>query len=105
MFLKDLSQRFQLWNTFRPLPFWSTEPVFEFGRQALKVQIVLGEVIDRVVALGPELDVVQIRVDRAGDVAGERPWGCGPDEEMATKWPDPWYPGLIFSAVSTIFRA
>ena len=82
LLLEDLRQCFQLADAFRPFPFGTSEAVFEFGCQSLKVQIVLCEVVDGVVAFGLDPDVVQIGVDRASDVAGERPRGCGPDKEV-----------------------
>ena len=82
LFFEDLSQRLEFRHAFRPFPFRATEAIFEFSGQPLEVQIVLGEVVDRVIAFCLDPDVVQIRIHRAGDVAGECPWGCGPDEEV-----------------------
>ena len=48
----------------------------------MEVQVVLGKVVDRVVAFGLDFDVVKIQVHGTRDVAGERPRSCGPDEEV-----------------------
>ena len=82
LFLEELGECFQLADAFRPFPFRASKAVAEFGRQSLKVEIVFCEVVDGIVPFGLDFDVVQIGIDRTGDVAGKRPRGCGPDEEV-----------------------
>ena len=81
LFLKDLSNRFQLADAIRPLPFRSAETVLEFSRQSLEIQIVFCEIVYGIVFVGLDFDVVEIRVDRGTNIAGQRPRSCCPDQQ------------------------
>ena len=68
LFLKDLAERFQLGNVFRPTPFGAAESVFEFAAETLDVEVVGSEIVNGVVALAAKPDIVQIRIHRTGNV-------------------------------------
>ena len=82
LLFEDLPNALELWHTARPRPFRSAEAFFELFRKPREFQVVLGEVINAVVALAAQLDVIEVRIDGGGDVAGQRPRGCGPDQKI-----------------------
>ena len=79
---ENLSQRLQLRNVLRPLPFRSSESFFELSFQPFEVEVVFREVVDRAVTFGFDLHVVEFRVHGGGDVTGQRPGSRRPDEQI-----------------------
>ena len=78
---EDLGECFQLRRAFRPLPFGPAEAFFEFPREAFEVEVFFRKIVNGVVTVCLQFHVIQIRVDRGRDVAGERPGSRRPHEK------------------------
>ena len=78
---ENLSQRLQLGNVLRPLPFRAPEAFFELTFQSFEVEVVFREVVNRSVSFGFDLHVVEVRVHGGRDVAGQSPGSRRPDEQ------------------------
>ena len=80
--LEDLGDGLEPGGSLRPAPLGASEALFEFPGQPGEFEVLLGEVIDSAVLLGLESNIGQLRIDRGGHVAGERPGGGGPDQQV-----------------------
>ena len=70
LLFEDLAQRFQFGDVAGPLPFLPAETFAEFGRQTDVFQILFGQMVDGAIIGGFDSHVIQVGIDRHGDVAG-----------------------------------
>src|SRR4051794_31720306 len=68
LLLEDLRDRFELGHALGPIPLRAAETFFELAAETLIVEVVAREVIDGSIAPRLQLHVIEVGIDRGGDV-------------------------------------